>query len=154
MEFAATHRRAKGKLTLVVGAALIVIFAAVAGFFFWQWQSLKSDPKVAAEESSQRILRKVGAIYALPTGEEPTVALVQDKDKLKGQSFFDKAQNGDYLLMYSKAKVALIYREKDGKLINVGPISLDDSKNADNGEEQPSGTVAPAATEQEPDRTP
>lgn len=96
--------------------------AAVAGFFFWKWQTTKSGS--SAEASSQRIIQKVGALYALPNDEQPTVALVQDKEKLKDQSFFDKAQNGDYLLMFTEAKIALIYREKDNKLINVGPISI------------------------------
>src|SRR5688572_9690472 len=103
MEFGvSTTRSKKNKLVLIAAAALVVIFAATAGFFFWKWQKAETNPAVQAKASSQRILEKVGKLYALPNGEEPTIALVQDKEKLKSQSFFDKAQNGDYLLMYSK----------------------------------------------------
>ncbi len=113
---------------LLIGAvALIVVFAGIAGFSLWKWQSLKADPKVSAQETSSRIIKKAGEIYELPSGEEPTVALIQDKTKLKNQSFFGKAKNGDYVLMYTKSKLALLYREKDNRIINAGPISIDDS---------------------------
>jgi hypothetical protein len=123
------HKHTKNKLWFGVAVVLIVALAAVSGFFFWKWQSLKSSPSVTAEESSARVIEKVGKIYDLPSKEKPTVALIQDKKKLEDQSFFDKAQNGDYLLMYTNSKLALIYREQDGKLINVGPISIDTAKN-------------------------
>lgn len=126
MEFG-TPARKKSKLPLTLAITLIIILTAVAGFFFWKWQTAEANPAAEAQAASQRIIQKVGKLYALPSGEEPTVALVQDKEKLKDQSFFEKAQNGDHLLMYSKAKLALIYREKDNKLINVGPISINNT---------------------------
>jgi uncharacterized protein HemX len=131
MEFDTTRRKSKKiKALMVAIVVLIVVFAGIAGFFFWKWQSLKADPKVAAQETSARITEAVGKIYQLPASEEPTVALIQDKQKLKDQSFFEKAQNGDYLLVYQKSKLALLYREKDNRLINVGPISLDNTPSA------------------------
>ncbi len=152
MEFGVPQTRTKkNKMILIIAAVLVVLLAATAGFFFWKWQSTKSDPASQAQASSQRIIQKVGKLYALPGGEEPTVALVQDKEKLKSQSFFDKAQNGDYLLMYSKAKLALIYREKDNKLINVGPISI----NSDSTKQDQSATT-PTSDESQtsPNRVP
>lgn len=68
---------------------------------------------------------KVGKLLTLPTDEQPTVATVQDKEKLKDQPFFKDAQNGDKLLIYTKAQKAIIYREEGNKLINVGPVTLD-----------------------------
>lgn len=56
----------------------------------------------------------------------PTIADITDKDKLKDQAFFKDAENGDQLLLFSKAKVAMLYRESTNKLINVGPIALSD----------------------------
>ncbi len=144
--------RKKNKLVLLAAAALVVLLASVAGFFFWKWQALKSDANVSAQQSSQRIIEKVGQLFALPTGEEPTVALIQDKEKLQSQDFFKNARNGDYLLMYSKSKIALIYREKDDKLINVGPIAIDDKKSKNQGSsdvsQSPSGTAQESPSRQ------
>lgn len=125
----------------MIGAGVvIVLLAAAAGFFFWKYVSVKNDdPTSAAEEKSQRVTDKVGMLYQLPVGEEPTVAQVQDKNKLSKQEFFDKAENGDYILVYKKARLAIIYRESIDKLINVGPISLD--------QQQSDGQTAGEATE-------
>ena len=60
----------------------------------------------------------------LPTGESPNVATIIDKDKLKDQAFFNNAENGDKVLIYTKAQKAIIYRPSTNKIINVGPITL------------------------------
>lgn len=137
MEFKTTsHKRSKNRLLLIAGLVLLLLFAAIAGFFFWKWQSLRSNADVVAEATSARVVQKIGKFYDLPKDEKPTVAQIQDKNKLKDQSFFNKAQNGDYLVMYTNAKLALLYREKDNKLINVGPITIQDNKQ-NSEEEQP-----------------
>lgn len=124
-----TRKPKKGRLWIIIGICIVLIFAIAAGFFFWQWQSLKSSPSAESKETASRIIEKVGNIYELPANEEPTVALIQDKQKLSQQAFFDKAQNGDYLIVYSKAKLAMVYREQTGKLVSVGPVSIDDKQN-------------------------
>lgn len=123
-------RSSRPKIFIIVIIALIVVLAGAAGFFFWQFKKLKDNPNAVAQETTERLVDKVGALYALPNDEQPTVAQVQDKEKLKDQTFFSKAENGDYILIFSTAKVAILYREKDNKLINVGPIALSDGETA------------------------
>jgi hypothetical protein len=120
------------KRNIVVGVAiaLIVIFAAAAGYFFWQYSNLKANPDAAAQETTQRLTEKVGKLYALPT-EKPTVAQINDKEKLKEQPFFKGAQNGDYLLIFTNTKLAVLYRESENKLINVGPIAITPQQQAE-----------------------
>ena len=108
---------------IIAGIALIVILAVAAGYFFWQYSNLKANPNAAAQETTQRLVGKVGKLYAVPN-ETPTVAQINDKEKLKEQPFFQSTQNGDYLLIFTKAKLAVLYREKENKLINVGPIAI------------------------------
>lgn len=121
----------KNKVMMLVVAGLVLLLALAAGFFFWKWLQVKNNPESVAEESSKRIITEVGKIYELPGDEEPTVAKVQDKSKLGEQSFFEKAQNGDYILVYSNKRLALLYRQESKKLINVGPIAFSDQdKNA------------------------
>jgi hypothetical protein len=128
------------KTYIVVACVVIVLLTALAGFFFWKYVSVKNDgaSATANQEKSERIIGQVSEHFQLPSGEEPTVAEVQDKDKLDKQQFFDKAENGDYILIYKEAKLAFIYRESVDKLINVGPITLDS---------EPSGQAAGASTE-------
>lgn len=111
--------------------AVFILLAVGAGAFFWlqQHKDVSSAPnKDTNEQTSVRILRKVSKIYALPKNEEPSVAAIEDSSKLADQNFFAKAQDGDYLLVYPEAKLALIYREQAGQLINVGPISEETSQ--------------------------
>jgi hypothetical protein len=130
------------KVYIVAASVLIVFLAAAAGFFFWKYLGVKDGGNVTAEqEKSESVINKVGKLYQLPTGEEPTVAQVQDKKKLDKQEFFALAEDGDYILIYKEARVAMIYRESINKLINVGPITLDN---------QEGGEAAGASTELTP----
>jgi hypothetical protein len=127
IEIIGEFRNPKKRMILIgtgVGAAVVLI---VGGFFLWDYMKLKSNPNAANEETSARIVQQVSNIYQVPD-EKPTVAQVQDKEKLKGQAFFDKAENGDYLLIYAEAKIAMIYREKTHKLVNAGPVNLPDNQ--------------------------
>ncbi len=114
---------------VIIGFVLLFVgLALAAGFFGWQFFTQKKDPEKARQDMATRITEEVGRIYALPTDEKPTVAQVQDKSKLADQQFFDKAKNGDYVIIYQTAKLALLYRESAKKLINVGPISIDNQQ--------------------------
>lgn len=126
----------KRKLIIIASVAVIVaVLLFIAGYFFWKYTELKKNPDVIAQETSKLLVEKINKLYALPGDEEPTVAKIKDKSKLGDQEFFKNAENDDYILIYTNGKLALIYREKENKLINVGPISIDSessSKKADN----------------------
>lgn len=108
---------------LIVIIVAGILLALAAGFFAWKYFDSKGEESGSA--ASQRIIEKVGKLYLVPDGEEPTVAQIQDKEKLSGQQFFDKATNGDYLLIFSDSQFALLYREDVNKIVNVGPISTE-----------------------------
>ena len=112
-------------LVVAVQTVVIVILVVVAGVFAWQYNSLRGNPNALAEETTKRLVTKVSKVYDLPD-EKPSVVQISDKEKFKDQPFFASAANGDYLLVYTKAKIAILFREAENKLINVGPISLPD----------------------------
>lgn len=120
--------RLNSKRILITGATVLVVMTCVAGYFGWQFFSIKSNPQAQAtkdnKEVADRIKTQVKTFFAAPD-EEPTVARVENKDSLADQTFFDKAQNGDYVVIYEKAKFAILYREQDRKLINAGPVNTD-----------------------------
>jgi len=126
----APHRRKKTLWSAVAGLSVLVL-AIVAAFLFKEYQDIKKTPETVAKATSQRIIEKVSNLYLLPGNEDPTVAKIEDKSKLGGQDFFKAAENGDYLLVYTNAKVALLYRETDNKLVNVGPVNT--GQNQDGG---------------------
>ena len=80
-------------------------------------EGLLAENKPAA--TTQALVDKVSLLTALPTDETPTVATVTDITKLQGQPFFAKAQNGDKVLIYTKNKKAILYRETTNEIINT-----------------------------------
>lgn len=126
-------------LLVVLASVLVVASIALAGFFAWKYFSDDSSSEEAAAETTAKVIEKAGMLFDLPQGEDPTVAQIQDRSKLEDQDFFKKAKNGDYLLVYEKSKLAIIYRESADKLINVGPINVPE-------QESPQGSVSGEST--------
>ena len=117
-----------GKFNLIISVVLVVIAIALAAltfYFYKQYQNIKKNPNQVAQAEIDAVVANVSKIIDLPKDETPTLATVQDKDKLKDQPFFAMAENGDKILIYTKSKKAIIYRTKDNKLVNVGPIVID-----------------------------
>jgi hypothetical protein len=116
-------------LLLITSGVIIVLLVAV-GILFIKYNDLKKDPASNANASA-RIVQEVSKIYAVPANEQPSVALVQDKAKLRQQPFFGSVENGDYILIYTNSKLAIVYREKDNKLMKVGPINISKDNTTD-----------------------
>lgn len=88
---------------------------------------LLSNPTEVAKQQQEELVALVGALVDLPSGETPTVATVSDAAKLKDQTFFELAVNGDKVLIYTKAKKAYLYRPSTGKMINIAPVNIGDT---------------------------
>lgn len=113
------------KVLIVI--AILAIAAVPSVYFYLKYQKtqrLLKNPTEAAAEEKKDILGKVGAILELPKNEEPTVATVNDKEKLKDQPFFANAQNGDSLIVYANAKKAILYRPSTNRIIDMASVSL------------------------------
>jgi uncharacterized protein YpmB len=109
----------KINILIAIGVTMLVVIVAAGAFLFWHSKEGGQGEKA----EGQRIIKEVGKIYLLPN-EEPVAAQIKDKNKLaKSQSFDGKAQTGDYVLIYSGAKIALLYRESIHKLVSVVPIA-------------------------------
>jgi hypothetical protein len=111
------------KIILIALAGIAIL---VAAFFAWQYFVPKDDA-AKNQATVKRVVAEVGAIYLLPEGE-PSVVQIQDKGQLKDQLFYEKAENGDYILVYEKDKIAVIYRDTVKKIVNAGAITLGDQK--------------------------
>lgn len=109
-------------------ALVIVTLAGLSGFLYWQNNKLKNEPQANSETTAKRIIHKVKELYALPNNEQPTVAVIKDVNQLKGQPFFNGAKNGDAVLVFTKAKMAILYREDENKIIKTGPVATEDEQ--------------------------
>lgn len=116
------------KLFLPVFFGTIVFFFLLGGiYFFNQYRHLQNNiAGIAGIDNGELkgIVENVSKLMELPQ-EVPTLATVSDIDKLKTeQTFFQKGQNGDKVLLYVKSKLAVLYRPKTNKIINIGPLNI------------------------------
>ncbi len=118
------------KWIYVLAIIIAVIAVLVAGFFFYKYQDSQNKlkhPDQVAKEQTAALVDQVGKHTELPKDEQPTVATVSDVSKLSNQTFFANAQNGDRVLIYSKAKKAILYRPSEDKIINIAPLNINTS---------------------------
>lgn len=96
-----------------------------------QLQAGTSSSQLIAQTEVRELVTAVSKLLVLPENEDPTIATVTDPSKLEGQEFFTAAQNGDKVLIYAKAKKAVLYRPSDNKIIEVAPVNIDGSESAE-----------------------
>lgn len=111
----------------------VLLFLAVASGFAWyfyKYQNAKQEinflssiegQQKANKQEVEEILKRVGQLILLPKDEMPTMATIEDAQTLASeQAFFENAQNGDKVLIYSNK--ALVYSPARNLLVNVGPV--------------------------------
>jgi len=123
------RRKPKLRLSTIIFAVIAILLAGTAFYFYREYKQVKDDPGIVTREENSRLVEKVSQLYELPD-EEPAIATVIDKEQLGDQPFFANAENEDKILIFTQAKLAIIYREPQNKIIAVGPISInkEDSK--------------------------
>lgn len=78
----------------------------------------------ANQEKAQQVVEKVKQLMDIDTSVEPTVATIVDVEKLQAQNpFYNKAQNGDYLIVTPTR--AVLYREEDNIILDVVPVQIE-----------------------------
>lgn len=108
--------------------AILVIFLLGAGgatyYFYNEYQKVKKNPDLISQEEVKSVTSVISKFMDLPTDEQPTVATVTDKEKLKDQDFFKKAENGDKILIYTNARKAILFRPSTGRVVEFAPLIL------------------------------
>jgi len=117
-------------ISAVFGAvALIAIAAGI--YYYMQFQSAQSllkNPNLAVEKQTNALVTQVSKLMMLPTDEVPTVATVTDASKLKDQAFFKNAKNGDKVLIYVKARQAILYDPTINIIVAVAPVNISNNQ--------------------------
>jgi hypothetical protein len=137
--------------TILIGALILII--AGLGLYAWtlhsdknnlqkQVNQLKADPNAEIDRQVKALVAKVSKLVSLPTTETPRIQTVTDANTARKQSaFYDKAKNGDKVLLYVNSRKAIIYRPSTNKVIVEAPIQIDTSGTVSN-----SSTTSSAST--------
>lgn len=108
---------------------LLLIIVAILGvggsyYFYGKYSAIKADPNLEAQKETEALVSALGKLIELPVDETPTIATISDREKLKDQPFFKMAENGDKLFAYNTSMIAILYRPRTNKIINVAPITI------------------------------
>jgi len=114
-------KRSAGTVILVI---LLLASIGAAGYMYNQVRILKQDPAKLAQAETAKLVELVGKLIVLPAGETPTIATVNDPEKLKDQPFFANAKAGDKVLIYTNAKKAILYSPSENKIVEVAPLNI------------------------------
>lgn len=112
-------RRSKAVLLL---AFVCIGLLGASTYLFIQNQSLRSGSVQAQDGEAKEAVEKLEQIYAIDTDSKPTIARIDNPEKLKSsnKTFYKNTLKGDYLIVYPNK--AFIYRPSVDKIINVADI--------------------------------
>ena len=103
---------------------VISIFVAILIIcFIWFFQHKKSDTR-EQDIKAQRLINMVSRHIILPTGEEPSIAIVSNVELFRKQTAIQNIEKGDQILIYAKAGKMILYSKKRDRIIDVQPLSV------------------------------
>lgn len=120
------------RLTVPALTLLVVVLVGMTYSLYRQTVTLKAqladvrqNPGKYARAETERLLQRVGSLTRLPPGEVPTVATVNSPDRLKSQRFFANAKVGDKVLIFTNARLAILYDPVNHKIVESAPVSFE-----------------------------
>lgn len=116
-------RMSTGKKVLVgLNIVALIGLSVSTVMLYMSNKDLKRDQNLTTEQKNKNLVEEINKVYNLPD-EEPVVAVVTDPDEFKKQyTAFDNAQNGDYLLFFRKARLNVLYRQSEKKVVKTADV--------------------------------
>ncbi|MEQ1500136.1 MAG: hypothetical protein ABL917_02040 [Parcubacteria group bacterium] len=111
----------------IVLVILVVVSVTSSIVFYVKASKLESGKKSSLSVETENLIKEVSKLIVLPEDEDPTIATVSDPLKVRNQPFFANAVAGDKVLIYLKSRKAFLYSPKLKKLIEVAPLSPENS---------------------------
>ncbi len=108
-------------------ASVLIILIVIPVFIFILSQNQKSQRVLGNSasvnsEEAKSILNNLDDFMELPKDETPSIGTISDKNNLPNEAFFERAENGDKVIVYSKLGRAILYRPLTNKIIDVAYI--------------------------------
>ena len=106
---------------------IVIVMGILGGLLLLNNRQMTIEAATESAEKSEEtiLIEKVRELIELPANEIPTIATVSDRSKLAGYTFFENAQDGDKILIYTQAGKAIIYRPSTHIVINSAPIDFE-----------------------------
>lgn len=121
---------------------LLIAALALAGYFYYR---SRHTPEAVKSAEIKVLSETIGQFVLVPEGEEPTIATVTDKEKLSGKEFFQKAENGDKILIYAVSGRAILYRPSIKKIVDMTTVSAQPATTSSQAASKPAETVPAVA---------
>ena len=106
---------------------IVIILALFSVFMYSQYLSAKhtvQNPSAAVNKQVASTINSVSKLAVVPTNETPTVETVQNATKLKSLAFYKNAENGDKVIVYTKAGEAILYRPSTNQIVNILAVTV------------------------------
>lgn len=108
---------------------VLLIALCVLGFLYYRQYVKPLDEATQIEALTTKTISKLSKHIVLPTTKPEVVFPITDIENLKKtQSFFDGAQNGNILVVYSNPPQAIIYDPEQDLIIKIGPVTFEQPK--------------------------
>lgn len=112
------------KVLLIVNVLLLLGLAGSTAYLYMDNRDLNDQLTLTTEEKNKRLIAEINEVYTLPD-EEPVVAIVTDPGEFKKQyTTFDNAESGDYLLFYRKARLNVLYRQSEKRVVKTANVTV------------------------------
>ena len=110
------------KILMIVNIVLLIGLAGATIYLFQENRDLNDQINLTTEERNRRLVDEINEVFDLPD-EEPVVAIVTDVEQFKSEySSFDNAENGDYLLFFRKARLNVLYRQDEKRVVKTADV--------------------------------
>lgn len=113
------NRKSKKRLNksrIIILSAILILLIIIGVFLI-----SRSNKEI----SNEKALKMLEEVMVLPN-EEPTITTIKDAKGLKqDDQFYLNAEDGDKIFIYVKSRKIIVYRPKENKIINAGPILND-----------------------------
>lgn len=120
-------RKSLKKFIILVFTGAIVILVILINNSLYNKSiksALKDSKAVKTEEAlKETIISEVNQLFELPKDEEVIIGTIQNIDELENkQEYFNKAKNGDLLLIYPD--MTIIYDPKTKTIVDIAKVRL------------------------------
>jgi hypothetical protein len=110
------------RFILIGKVAIVMAIVAFSIYNFLEVQRLNDlleaeiGQQSQNEIKNQELIDKISSFRLLPDSEYE-IYTVKDKSKLVNDPVFERAENGDKVIVYSDDSLTIVYRESEGKII-------------------------------------